>query len=210
MGLLDDIIETTKENSNSIRGLLSNPIESIKNQYKQGQPYRNALASLLSGNVDQANRDISSSSINPMDFAMMLAPISVSGKASLISAMQNKGVSPEFSLGTITQGQASRLGGLLGQHVPQEVTVTPSSANHIYKSRVLNQNFTPEDVARFADEAMRPSANAKFGTGGVELSNNNLRDSLTKSYYEAKLPLVFDGDRLIAKTIIPKGLQNRK
>ena len=46
-------------------------------QYGKGEPYRNALASALKGDMSGVNQALSQSELTPMDFAMSFAPMGV-------------------------------------------------------------------------------------------------------------------------------------
>jgi hypothetical protein len=69
-------------------GILDWIVESAKNQYAKGAPYREAASGLLQGDMNKVNQGLSKSDLTPLDFAMMLGTINPVGKTSFELAHQ--------------------------------------------------------------------------------------------------------------------------
>ena len=192
-----------------IRGLLSDA-------WEQGEPYRASLGGLLYGDTKPLMGLLNSpATISPDDMynaALMFAPITPAGKASLIKALQNGGKTEGFELGILTAGQQNRLAKLIGKDVPNSIYASPTAVNHIYKSRIAGDGFSPQEVAKFAEQALLPKSLFSYGNASnrAELVNSGLRDTLTGRVYDARMPMDVTGDALEAVTVIPKGLGGRK
>ncbi len=144
-----------------------------------------------------------------------LGVISREGKARLQADLRAGKSSGTYLLGDISESQLNGLVDVgLTPAKSRDVMMTPGAFWHIYKKRLLKEKFTPEEIAKFAEEAM---AKRSYGTRDPSkanqepsLFNSGLRDSVTGRAYAAQMPLYSDGDTLQAISIIPKGLPPRK
>jgi hypothetical protein len=191
-------------------------LDVLEEQWSQGEPYRASLGGLLYGDTaplkELLNKKSPITASDPINMGLMFMPISAVGKASLISALKNGGMADGFSLGTITNGQAKQASRLINEPVEQEVFATPNSLRHLYKEKMVRDSYTPEEVAKFAEEAMRPVAHVQAGNSATrfELINRGLRDSETHRPYDALMPIQSNNGLLEMVTVVPKGLPARK
>lgn len=81
MGLLDDAYAEASLNLKKARGILSDPIGSLKSQWDQGAPYRGALSGLLRGDMDAAAKSLDDPRVretfSPTNIALAFAPMGI-------------------------------------------------------------------------------------------------------------------------------------
>jgi hypothetical protein len=137
--------------------------------------------------------------------------ISPVGKQSLIDALRNGGKTAGFELGDITAGQARRGGESAGQVAGTVVDATPKQVNHVYVKHVVGDGYTPEEIGKFAEEAMRPNAmvGQNANAGRFNLINRDRTDPVSGRLYDATMPLEINNDRLKMISIVPDGLRPR-
>jgi hypothetical protein len=137
-------------------------------------------------------------------------------KKRLISDLISGTGSGTYRLGDVTEGQ---LGGLAKKFnetpLSRDVMMTNGALGHIHKKRVLGQNFTPEEVGSYVDQAMRPKSvvyldDAKSGQRPA-LMNEGQFDRVSGRRYDAKMPFYLDGyGNLSVATVFPDGIPKRK
>lgn len=140
--------------------------------------------------------------------------ISPEGKARLLADLQAGKGSGTYRLGDVTQGQAAGLDALFGRPAPsRDVFMTDASANHLLAGRIRQDGFSPEEVARFAEQAMascaRPDLNTAKGGQNPSLLNGGLRDQATGRPYDARMPLRQAEDGYEVRSVVPEGLRSR-
>jgi len=139
-----------------------------------------------------------------------LGAISPEGKARLLADLQAGKGSGTYRLGDVTEWQAQGLERLFGRPVPsREVFMTDRATDHLLAGRVGANGFTPEEVARFAEQSMagraRPDMNVAKGGQNPSLLNTGLRDPVTGRPYDARMPLRQVDEGYEVRSVIPEG-----
>jgi len=136
------------------------------------------------------------------------------GKARLLADLQAGESSGRYRLGDVTEGQGKGLDALFGRSSPsRDVFMTDDAYRHLVERRLVEQGFSPEDVARFTEEAMmrraRPDLDPAKGAQHPALSNPGLQDRATGKRYESRMPLKSTDDGYEVRSVIPRGLEGR-
>lgn len=143
-----------------------------------------------------------------------LGAISPEGKARLLADLQAGKGSGTYRLGDVTEGQRKALTRLgMPPTASTDVMMTDRAFQHVHNNRVLAQGFSPEDVTRFAEQAMAKRAQvdldvAKSGQSPA-LMGQGLVDRASGARYEARMPLRSDGQAYEPRTVYPRGIANR-
>lgn len=147
--------------------------------------------------------------------AEQLGAISPEGKARLLADLTAGKGSGTYRLGEVTQGQLKAL----QQHgmpsgLSRDVMMTDAGHAHLMEARMARDNFTPEEIVRFAKQAMEPRSSVVRDPAGAghkaALANAGLNDPVTKIRYTAQMPLRATGDQMEVVTVVPRGLAARK
>lgn len=149
----------------------------------------------------------------PKSLAMMAA-MSPEGKARLLADLTAGKGSGTYRLGDVTEGQSKALQRLgLPPTETRDVMMTDGVFGHLQDGRVLKDGFSPEDVTRFAEQAMSKSSQAELNTAKAHqnpaLVNRRLTDAQTGQRYDAQMPLKVEEGALTPATVFPRGLQGR-
>jgi hypothetical protein len=147
--------------------------------------------------------------------AEQLGAISPEGKARLLADLKAGKGSGTYRLGDVTEGQ---LKALQQQGMPaglsRDVMMTDSGHAHLMDARMARDNFTPDEVVRFAKQAMEPRSSVVRDPTGAghkpALVNDGLTDPLTKRRYTAQMPLRVAGGQMEVVSVVPRGLMGRK
>lgn len=143
-----------------------------------------------------------------------LGAISPEGKARLLADLQAGKGSGTYRLGDVTEGQRKALTRLgMPPTASTDVMMTDRAFQHVHNNRVLAQGFSPEDVTRFAEQAMAKRSQvdldvAKSGQSPA-LMGQGLVDQASGARYEARMPLRSDGQSYEPRTVYPRGIANR-
>ncbi|WP_370682270.1 hypothetical protein [Comamonas sp. GB3 AK4-5] len=143
-----------------------------------------------------------------------LGAISPVGKARLLADLKAGKGSGTYPLGEVTEGQGKGLNSLFGnESAGRTVFMTDEAAAHLLARRVQGNKFTPEDVAKFTEQAMasraRPDLNVAKTAQNPSLLNSGMRDPLTGRPYDARMPLRQLEDGYEVRSVIPEGLPPR-
>lgn len=150
----------------------------------------------------------------PKSFAMMAA-MSPEGKARLLADLTAGKGSGTYRLGDVTPGQQKALQRLgTPPTESRDVMMTDAATAHMLDRRVNLDGFSPEEVVRFAEQAMQPRSNVWVDPAAKAhkpaLSNSGLRDPVTGRSYTAHMPMAPNGESLDVVTVVPRGLPARK
>lgn len=89
-----------------------------------------------------------------------------------------------------------------------------SAFRHLYGKRGLFEGFTPEEIVRFAEQAMAKRARVDLDSGKARqhpsLLNERLQDQARGKLYDARMPLEDFGDAFGVRSVVPDGLPPRK
>ncbi|MEJ5148962.1 hypothetical protein [Comamonas sp. MYb396] len=145
----------------------------------------------------------------------LIAAISPEGKARLLADLMAGKGSGTYRLGDVTPGQQKALQRLgTPPTESRDVMMTDAAAAHMLDRRVNQDGFSPEEVVRFAEQAMQPRSSAWVDPAAKAhkpaLSNSGLRDPVTGRSYTAHMPMAPNGESLDVVTVIPRGLPARK
>lgn len=144
-----------------------------------------------------------------------MAAMSPEGKARLLADLTAGKGSGTYRLGDVTPGQQKALQ-RLGTPTTEsrDVMMTDAATGHMLDRRVNLDGFSPEEVVRFAEQAMQPRSSAWVDPAAKAhkpaLSNSGLRDPVTGRPYTAHMPVAPNGESLDVVTVIPRGLPARK
>lgn len=149
----------------------------------------------------------------PKSLAMMAA-MSPEGKARLLADLTAGKGSGTYRLGDVTPGQQGALQKLgLPATETRDVMMSDDVFSHLQDGRVLKDGFTPEEVAKFAEQAMSKSSRAEVNTAKAfqnpALVNRGLRDPQSGHMYDAQMPLKVEDGSLTPATVFPRGLPGR-
>ncbi len=144
-----------------------------------------------------------------------MAAMSPEGKARLLADLTAGKGSGSYRLGDVTPGQQKALQRLgTPPTESRDVMMTDAATGHMLDRRVNLDGFSPEEVVRFAEQAMQPRSSAWVDPAAKAhkpaLSNSGLRDPLTGRSYTAHMPMAPNGESLDVVTVIPRGLPARK
>lgn len=142
------------------------------------------------------------------------AAMSPEGKARLMADLVAGKGSGRYRLGDVSESQGRGLDEFFGTPVAaRDVFMTDTSTAHLLAGRVQKDGFTPEEVTRFAEQAMagraRPDLNVAKGGQNPSLLNTGLRDQATNRPYDARMPLRQAEDGLEVRSVVPEGLRAR-
>lgn len=147
--------------------------------------------------------------------AAELGAIDLGAKKRLIEDLKGlaDGIEP-YRLGDVTEGQARHLAELAGRKpASRDVVMDDRALRHIIENRIEKDGFTPEEVAKFAEEALRPRAKAQMATNSrhsFPSMVNESRDPVTGRLYDATMPLYPGEGAFVVKSVFPDGLRPRK
>lgn len=137
-------------------------------------------------------------------------------KARLIADLMAGKGSGTYRLGDVTPGQLKRLETLLGKKTAgPDVLMTDKTLDHVLEKRILGQNFTPQEVGDFAEQAMRPRSAIDLDPAKAwqnpALLNRDLFDPVSGRRFDARMPLgLLDSGGLGALSVVPDRLPKRK
>lgn len=141
--------------------------------------------------------------------------ISPEGKKRLIEDLTAGQSSGRYVLGDVSDGQQKALERLYGRSSDgKNVHMGDRAHEHLMQGRIAQDGFTPEEVARFAQQALEPRAKAWVDPAksfqNPSLLGQGQRDPLTGGRYDAQLPMRQEEGGYGLVTLIPKGLPARK
>lgn len=141
-------------------------------------------------------------------------PMYPEGKARLQADLESGQPSGRYPLGNVTEGQSKGLDKLFGRETGgSEVFMTDEAYRHLVERRLVEQGFTPAEVAKFAEQAMarraRPDLNPAKGAQHPSLLNQGARDTPTGRPYDARMPLKQVEDGYELRSVIPVGNSGR-
>lgn len=146
--------------------------------------------------------------------AEQLGAISPEGKARLLADLTAGKGSGTYRLGDVTAGQAKMLEKAGLSATTNDVRMTDDAFRHLHDKRILQEGYTPEEVATFAEQAMAKRSRVDLDPGKARqqpsLLNEGLRDPVTGKRYDARMPLDSQGDAFGARSAVPDGLPPRK
>ncbi|XJC77612.1 hypothetical protein ACHFCA_16410 [Delftia tsuruhatensis] len=120
-----------------------------------------------------------------------------------------------YRLGDVSQGQANALQRLgMPPTNSRDVMMTDASFNHLADARMVRDGFQPDEVVRFAKQAMEPRSNVVRDPTGAghkpALANDGLLDPASQRRYTAQMPLrVVDGQMEVV-SVVPRGLPGKE
>lgn len=143
-----------------------------------------------------------------------MGAISPEGKARLLADLQAGKGSGTYRLGDVTEGQANQLRRAGLKSTSNDVLMTNDALRHLHDKRVMLEGYSPEEVLRFAEQAMAKRSRVDFDPGKARqqpsLLNEGMRDLVTGKRYDARMPLGSVGDAFDARSAVPDGLPPRK
>lgn len=147
--------------------------------------------------------------------AAQLGAISPEGKARLLTDLQAGQGSGTYRLGDVTQGQLNALQRLgMPPAASRDVMMTDGALNHLLDARMSRDGFAPDDVVRFAKQAMEPRSgivrDPAASSHKAALANDGLLDASTKKRYTAQMPLQSVDGQMQVVSVVPRGLPGRK
>jgi hypothetical protein len=153
--------------------------------------------------------------LGPAGLEAQRGAIYLGGKTRLLTDLKAGKGSGTYQLGDVTEGQ---LKGLQRLGVPKtagrEVMMNDEALKHLMDRRMAIDQFSPEEIVRFAEQAMQPRAKAWIDPAGrahkPSLQNEGLLDPVTGRRYDAQMPLAEKGAGLEVVTVVPRGLPSRK
>lgn len=143
-----------------------------------------------------------------------LGAISPEGKARLLADLQAGKGSGTYRLGDVTGGQANMLGKAGLKATTTDVRMSDDAFKHLHGKRILQEGYSPEEVAKFAEQAMAKRSRVDLDPGKARqqpsLLNEGMRDQVTGKRYDARMPLDSQGDAFGVRSAVPDGLPPRK
>lgn len=139
--------------------------------------------------------------------------IDPAGKSRLIADLIAGMGSGSYKLGDVTQGQLKGLSQAFGRApAGPDVMMNNRTLNHLIEARLARDGFSPEEVGKFATQAMQPRADAMLDIAKSQqnpaLVNRGLLDA--GSRYDARMPLgLTDNGEMFVRSIIPEGLKKK-
>lgn len=201
-GLLQDNPGSTADVLGQVAGGLLGPLTAAKSP------------KIASGLLGVADNWANASSPPFGSFSAQLGAISPEGRARLLADLAAGRGSGTYRLGDVTDGQAKMLGKSGMRAKSRDVLMTDDVLRHLYDKRILEENFTPAEVALFAEQAMakrsRVDLNPAKARQQPSLLNEGLRDSVTGRRYDSRMPLAELGDGYEVRSVVPDGLPPRK
>ncbi|MBT2322510.1 hypothetical protein J7E62_09150 [Variovorax paradoxus] len=136
------------------------------------------------------------------------------GKARLLSDLQGGTSSGRYRLGDVTEGQGKGLDALFGREAAsRDVYMTDDAYRHLVERRLIDQGFSPEDVALFTEQAMakraRPNLDPSKGGQFPALLNSGVSDPVSGRTFDARMPLKSTDDGYEVRSVVPEGLRGR-
>ncbi|VTU36971.1 hypothetical protein [Variovorax sp. PBL-E5] len=158
--------------------------------------------------------DMMNSGPRPGSLDSQIGAIFPAGKARYLADMRARQSSGTYPFGDVTDGQAKQLA-RYGLTAPSnQVFMTDAAFNKLLAKRVDQQNYTPEEMADFAERAMQPRAGVDLDPAKAfqnpALVNRRQWDPVTKRYYDATMPLAPGDAGFEIRSIFPDGLPPRK
>jgi hypothetical protein len=162
-----------------------------------------------------AAENIAHASVPPYgSLSAQLGAISPEGKARLLADLTAGKGSGTYRLGDVTEGQAKLLRQSGLRSTSRDVLMTDDVLRHLHDKRMLAENFTPAEIAMFAEQAMakrsRVDLNPAKARQQPSLLNEGMRDAVTGRRYDARMPLSEVDGGYEARSIVPDGLPPRK
>lgn len=153
--------------------------------------------------------------MGPLSKDFQIGAISPEGKARMLADLQAGKGSGTYRLGDVTEGQSKGLQRLgIPETAGRDVMMTDDAFKHLMDRRMALDQFSPEEIVRFAEQAMRPRAKAWIDPAGrahkPSLQNGGLLDPVSGRRYDAQMPLAAKDAGLEVVTVIPRGLPGRK
>lgn len=118
-----------------------------------------------------------------------------------------------YRLGDVTQGQLKSLTQLFGKSpASPDVMMNDKVLGHLIDARITRDGFSPDEVGKFAAQAMQPRSRAELDLAKSQqnpaLINRGLLDAGTR--YDARMPLgLTDDGEMFVRSIIPEGLKKK-
>lgn len=181
-----------------------------------GVPVVSDLASGALAVTDAINGKYGSAALNALGALPFVMAIDPAGKKRLISDLIQGQGSGSYRLGDVTDGQVNALARKFNEMPSsRDVMMTDGALSHIYNKRVVGQNFTPEEVGAFADQALRPKSTVYLDDSKSSqrpaLVNEGLLDRESGRKYDVKMPFYLDeSGNLSVATVFPDGIPKRK
>lgn len=143
-----------------------------------------------------------------------LGAMSPVGKARLLADLQAGKGSGTYRLGDVTEGQLKVLQSAGVPAKSRDVMMTDDAFRHIQDGRIGLDGYTPEEVAKFAEQAMAKRSRVDLDPGKARqqasLLNEGMLDPVTGKRYDARMPMNTLDDALEARSVVPDGLPPRK
>ncbi|WP_440597251.1 hypothetical protein [Acidovorax sp. 22279] len=143
-----------------------------------------------------------------------IAAMSAEGKARLLADLTAGKGSGTYRLGDVTQGQANMLEKVGLNAATTDVRMTDDAFRHLHDKRVVQEGYSPAEVATFAEQAMSKRSRVDLDLGKARqqpsLLNEGMRDPVTGRRYDARMPLDSQGDAFGVRSAVPDGLPPRK
>lgn len=181
-----------------------------------GVPVVSDLASGAMAVSDAMNGDYRNAMLNGIGVLPFVMAIDPSGKKRLVDDLVRGAGSGTYKLGDVTDGQFGRLSREFGRApAGKDVMMNDKALNHLLDGRIGADNFSPEEVAKFAEQSMMKRSVVDLdrakGAQNPSLLNQGLMDSETGKRYDARMPLGLDGSGNInVLSVVPDGLRKRK
>ncbi|WP_434513781.1 hypothetical protein AB6Q56_14465 [Dechloromonas sp. ARDL1] len=226
--LLDALINSPVKNRNALMPFLDNgfqyrgdiglpsPRQFADAISATGVPVVSDLASGALAVTDAINEKYGSAALNALGALPFVMAIDPAGKKRLISDLIQGQGSGTYKLGDVTAGQFDRLSREFGRTpAGNDVMMNNKALNHLLDGRIGADNFSPEEVGKFAEQAMMKRSAVDLdrakGAQNPSLLNRGLMDSESGKRYDARMPLGLDGaGNINVLSVVPDGLRKRK
>ena len=174
-----------------------------------------AKAPVIAAGATAIDNPFISSTSGPMSPQLQRGVIDLKAAARLLDDLRAGKGSGAYRLGDVTEGQARQLQRLgIRQTASRDVMMTDDVLRHMHDKRVVQEGFSPEEVARFAEQALAKGAKAELDTAKVAqhpaLVNRGLRDAAAGRPYNARMPMRSDGENYVPRTVYPGRLAQKK
>lgn len=142
--------------------------------------------------------------------------IDPAGKSRLIADLIAGMGSGSYKLGDVTQGQLNKLTQLFGRTpAGPDVMMSDKALGHLIDTRMTLDRFTPQEVGKFAEQALMPRAVVDLDVAkrfqNPALVSGGLLDPVTRQRYDARMPLdLLEDGSLGVRSVVPDGLRGRK
>lgn len=134
-------------------------------------------------------------------------------KKRLVADLAAGAGSGTYRLGDVTPGQLNGLARLFGRApAGPDVMMTNRALDHLVEARLGRDGMSPDDVGRFATQAMLPRSvadmNAAKSQQNPSLLNRGLLEQGTR--YDARMPLGLDDEGVMfVRSVVPEGLKKK-